>query len=144
MDDRDKIIQDTSEVIELLTDTTQLNQDIESTNNDLIVITELVNRLVRENSKTSLSMDDYNKKYDELSNRYERTKEKQEELMKARSNKKAQALNLKSFLTNLNQLDDELVDWNEQVWMLMIESAVVHRDSSITFKFHNGNEIRSS
>ena len=144
LDDRDRVVQDTSEVIELLTDTTQLDQDIESTNDDLIVIAELVNRLVKDNSKTSISLDEYNKKYDELTNRYERTKEKQEELIKTRSNKKAQALNMKSFLTNLNQLDDELVDWNENVWMLMIESAVVHRDSSITFMFHNGKEIRSS
>ena len=51
---------------------------------------------------------------------------------------------MKSFLTNMNQLDDQLVDWNEHVWMLMIESAAVHRDSGITFKFHNGNEIRCS
>jgi hypothetical protein len=89
-------------------------------------------------------LDEYNKKYDELTSRYEGTKEKQEELIRTRSNKKAQALNMKSFLTNLNQLDNELVDWNENIWMLMIESAVVHRDSSITFKFHNGNEIRCS
>lgn len=50
---------------------------------------------------------------------------------------------MKSFLTNLDQIGDALVDWNEHVWMLMIESAVVHRDSSITFRFHNGKEIRS-
>lgn len=143
MEDRERVIHDTSEVIELLTNTTQWDQDIESINDDLIVIAELVNRLVKENSKTSLSMDDYNKKYDELSNRYERTKEKQEELIKTRSNKLAQALNMKSFLANLNQIDNELSDWNEHVWMLMIESAAVHRDSSITFNFHNGKEIRS-
>lgn len=143
MDDKDRVIQDTLEVIELLTDTTQLDQDIERINEDLIVIAELVNRLVKENSKTSISLDEYNKKYEELTNRYERTKAKQEELITTRSNKLAQAINMKSFLANLNQIDDELVDWNENVWMLMIESAVVHKDSSITFKFHNGNEIRS-
>ena len=140
MEDKERMIQDSNEVIELLSDTTQLDQDVDSINDDLIVIAELVNRLVKENSKTSISLDEYNKKYDELTHRYERTKEKQEDLIKTRSNKKAQALNMKSFLANLNRLDDELVDWNENVWMLMIESAVVHRDTSITFKFHNGNE----
>lgn len=48
---------------------------------------------------------------------------------------------MKSFLGNLNQLGDELADWNENVWMLMIESAVVHRDKSISFKFLNGKEV---
>jgi len=48
---------------------------------------------------------------------------------------------MKSFLADINQLDDELVDWNENVWMLMVSSAVVHRDSSITFKFTSGTEV---
>lgn len=89
MDDRNRVIQDTSEVIELLTDTTQLDQDIESINDDMIVIAELVNRLVKENSKTSISLDEFDKKYEELTSRYERTKEKQEELIKTRSTKLA-------------------------------------------------------
>ena len=60
-----------------------------------------------------------------------------------RNDKKAQALNMKTFLSNLRNIDDKLSDWNEHVWMLMVESAVVHRDTSITFKLNNGKAIRS-
>lgn len=144
MKDKKRIIQDTSEVIELLTDTTQLDHDIERINDDLIVIAELVNRLVKENFKTSISLDEFDKKYEELTSRYERTKEKQEELIKTRSNKLAQALKMKAFLSNLNQVDDELSDWNENLWILLVKSAVMHRDESITFKLNNGKEIKSS
>jgi site-specific DNA recombinase len=144
MKDRNRVMQDTAEIIDLLSDTTQLEQDIEHLNDDLIVVAELVNRLIKENSKTNTSLDDYNKRYEELRNRYEKTKKKQEELIMARNDKKAQALNMKTFLSNLRNIDDKLSDWNEHVWMLMVESAVVHRDTSITFKFHNGMEIRSS
>jgi hypothetical protein len=28
------------------------------------------------------------------------------------------------------------------VWMLIVESATVHRDSSITFKFYNGLTVK--
>ena len=27
------------------------------------------------------------------------------------------------------------------IWTVMVEKAIVHRDSSITFKFYNGAEI---
>jgi vacuolar-type H+-ATPase subunit I/STV1 len=144
MKDRNRVMQDTAEMIDLLSDTTQLEQDIENINDDLIVVAELVNRLIKENSKTNTSIDDYNKRYEELRNRYDKTKKKQEDLIQARNDKKAQALNMKTFLSNLRNIDDKLSDWNEHVWMLMVESAVVHRDTSITFKFQNGNEIRSS
>lgn len=141
MENKKSIIQDANEIIELLTDTTQLDLEIETLNDDLSVIAELVNKLVKENSKTSTSLDDYNKKYEELTNRYERIKLKQEEIIRIRNNKKAQALNMKSFIENLTKYNDKLVSWNEDVWMLMIKKAIVHRDSSITFTFHNGNEI---
>ena len=90
-----------------------------------------------------MTQDDYNKKFAELTNRYERTKEKHNELSKARDNKKVQALNLKSFISNLKRVDDKLSEWNENVWMLLVKSALVHRDDSITLKFINEIEIRS-
>ena len=143
MKDRKRIVQDSTEMIELLTDTTQLEQEIDTLNDELVVTAELVNKLIKENSKSSMSQDEYNKKYDELTNRYEKTKQKQEELIEARSNKKAQELNMKSFISNLKQVEDKLSDWNEQIWMLMVNSAVVHRNTSITFKLNNGKEIRN-
>ena len=143
MEDKERIIQDSNEVIKLLTDTTKIDDEISNINDELIITAELVNKLVKENSKTSISMDDYNKKYEELSNRYEKLQAKQEELLKVKSDKQGKALKMKSFLASLSQSDDELDDWNESLWMLMVDSATVHRDSRITFKFKNGKEIRS-
>ena len=60
----------------MLTDTTKIDDEISNINDELIITAELVNKLVKENSKTSISLDDYNKKYDELSNRYEKLKAK--------------------------------------------------------------------
>ena len=143
MKDKKRIIQDSTEMIEFLTDISQLDKEIENLNDELLVIAELVNRLIKESSKSSMSQDEYNKKYEELTNRYERAKEKHEELTKARSNKKAQALSMKSFLSNLKRVDDKLSAWNEPVWMLLVRSAVVHRDKNISFKLNDGKEIRS-
>ena len=142
MKDKKRIIQDSTEMIEILTDTTQIDQDIENLNDELLVISELLNKMVRENSKSSVNQDDYNKKYGELMNRYEHTKEKHEDLIKSRNAKKSQAINLKAFLSNLKKMDDKLIDWNEHVWLMLVKSAVVHRDKSITFILNNGNEIR--
>jgi len=44
-----------------------------------------LNKLIKENSKFGMSQDEYNKKYGELMNRYERTKEKHEDLIKSRN-----------------------------------------------------------
>jgi hypothetical protein len=90
-----------------------------------------------------MSHEDYEKKYIELTKRYEQTKQKQEDLIKARDNKKVHALNLKVFISNLKRIDDKFSEWNEPVWMLLVDSAVEHIDKSITFKFHNNNEVKT-
>lgn len=143
MKDKKRIIQDSTEMIEMLTDTTELDQEIENLNDELLVISELLNKSIKEISKSSMSQDDYNKKYGELMNRYERSKEKHEDLIKSSNIKKSQTLSLKSFISNLKRVDDRLSEWNEDVWMLLVKFAVVHRDTSITFKLINGKEIYS-
>ncbi len=79
----------------------------------------------------------------ELTKRYEQAKNRQEELIDARTNKKAQELNMKTFVANLSRSEDKITAWNESIWMLLVKSAVVHRDNYITFKFNNGEEIKS-
>ncbi len=39
---------------------------------------------------------------------------------------------------NLINLKDNINSWDDSIWRIMVESAVVHRDASITFKFYNG------
>jgi len=140
MEDKERILQDTIEVIERLTDTTKLDNDIAKIDGELIVISELVNKLVKENAKSSTDLDDYNKKYEELSNRYNKLQANHDEMIRLRSDKHGQALKMKSFIANLSQSEDILDEWSERVWMLLVESAIVHRDSRITFKFKNGEE----
>lgn len=137
MKDKKRIIKDYIEMIEMLTDSTELDQEIVNLNEELLVISELLNKLIRENSKSILIQDDYSKKYGELMNRYECTKEKHGNLIKSRSYMTSQAINLKSFLSSFKKTDDKLFEWNEQIWNLLVKSAIVHGDSRITFNFHN-------
>lgn len=141
MKDKRQIVQDSNEIIKLLTNTTNLEDDISKTDDELTITSELVNKLVRENSKTNLSIDDYNKRYDELFSRYEKLKVRREDLLKQRNDKLSQAYKMKAFIKNLSKSEDKITEWNDSIWMLLVDSATVHRDSSITFKFTNGNEI---
>ncbi len=142
MEDKRRIIQDSEEIIELLTDTTKIDDEIRDLDDELFITSELVSKMVNENSKTSDSIENYNKKYEELSSRYEKLQAKREELLKQRNDKQGQALRMKAFIASISESEDELSDWNERIWMLLVDRATVHRDSSITFMFHNGVESK--
>jgi len=45
------------------------------------------------------------------------------------------------FIKNLKKQPLVVEAWDESLWALMIEKAVVSRDGSIKFIFNNGTEI---
>ncbi len=45
------------------------------------------------------------------------------------------------FIENLKKQPLVIEEWDEALWSLMIEKAVVGRDGSIRFIFYNGMEI---
>jgi predicted nuclease with TOPRIM domain len=142
--DKQRVINDTEDIIRLLTDTTQIDSEITKIDDEMVVITELVNKLVIENAKTDTDIDAYNKKYEKLSTRYDKLKDQLEGLITEKESKLGQKKTMQTFINNLIESEDELADWNERIWMLMVESAVVHRDSSITFKFQSGVTIKTN
>ena len=35
-----------------------------------------------------------------------------------------------------------LTEWDDTVWTVMVEKAIIHRDKSITFVFYNSSKVR--
>lgn len=83
---------------------------------------------------------DYQTKYSELFSRYDKTKKALEKAMQDKTNKQGQWIKLQSFLESLKQKDCIIDQWDEELWMIMVEKAIVHRDKSIIFKYYNGKE----
>jgi len=48
---------------------------------------------------------------------------------------------MKSYLKEIKKADNYLPEWSNDLWMLMVDSAIVNRDKTITFKFTSGTEV---
>ena len=136
MEDKERITNDLKEVINLLTDTTELEKGIEQINAELSVVVELAAKTIKENSKSNEDSIDYENKYQSLVERHEALTTDLNKLLKEKTDKENKATRIKSFLSVLNKSEDMLNSWNERIWMLMVEKAIVQRDKSVTFKFN--------
>ena len=133
MKDKNRNKKDLKEVINLLIDTTEIEKEINKINEELVVVVELATKAIKENSKS----DDSNEtKYQNLVDRHESLSLKLNRLTKEKTDKENKATKLKSFLSVMNKSDDKLSEWNEDVWMLMVENGIVNRDKSIMFKYN--------
>ncbi len=61
MQDKKRIIDDANAMIALLTDTTQLDNQIDDLYDEMVVTTELINKLIKDNSKPNMDQDEYDK-----------------------------------------------------------------------------------
>ncbi len=138
MKDKNRIKNDLKEVINLLTDTTEIEKEINKINEELAVVVELATKAIKENSKS----DDSNEtKYQNLVDRHESLSLKLNRLTKEKNDKENKATKLKSFLSVMNKSEDKLNDWNEDIWMLMVENGTINRDKSITFKLKGALKV---
>ena len=46
------------------------------------------------------------------------------------------------YIRTLKKQPEVMHDWNDTIWTVMIEKAIVLKDGQITFVFQNGTEIK--
>lgn len=142
MEDKDRVIKDTEDIIELLTDTTEVEKLIAGYQEDMEVVREAVNSLIKDNSRRAQSQEQYETKYNKMVKKYEALSAKLDEVLKIKSDKEDKRLRLSTFLNEVKSSKKFITDWSDEIWMLMVEKAIVHKDGTITFIFFNGKEVR--
>nr|DAW55540.1 MAG TPA: integrase [Caudoviricetes sp.] len=141
MCDKKQVIEDTLAVIELLADTTDLDAEIANLQTKIERISSDVSLMVRENARTQQDQIKFAARYEELTKEYETQKAALEKAVKEKAYKTGKATKMRAYLEAMKQADDFLEEWSDEVWILMVETATVNRDKTITFRFTGGKEI---
>lgn len=140
--DKERVINDAKEIINLLTDTTEIDVKIVECENELEIVSELVKKLVRDNSNQEQSQNDYAKKYEELETRYNKARKLHDELVEEKEIKTGKMKTLNSYLAVFENSSSGLDEWDNNIWMTALENATVNRDGTITFNFIVGKSIK--
>ena len=141
MREKQRIIEDVNEIIKLLSDTSELDAKVIEFQNKMEVISGLVDKIIKENTRTAQDQVEFNRRYEELSTQYESEKNALDKALEKRAYMQAQEIKMKAYLEEIKKADNYLPEWSNDVWMIMVEKAIVNRDKTITFKFTSGTEI---
>ncbi|NLD48916.1 MAG: hypothetical protein GX660_17285, partial [Clostridiaceae bacterium] len=136
-----RIIEDVNEVIKLLSDTSELDAKVIDLQNKMEVISGLVDKMIKENTRTAQDQVEFARRYEEFSAQYELEKNVLDKALEKRAYKQAQQIKMKAYLEEIKKADNYLPEWSNDVWMLMVEKAIVNKDKTITFKFTSGTEV---
>lgn len=79
-------------------------------------------------------------RYNGFVERFEKTKAQLEQLRTTKAAREAQAEAIGAFMFEVQELD-ALTDFDDKLWLTVIDTVTVHADGRMTFKFQGGTEI---
>lgn len=142
IESKDNILEDCRLMQATLTDCTGIDTEIESLLEEIDVVTELTKRCIAENSQTAQNQEEYAARYNGFVERYEKAKAQLEQLRATKAAREAQAEAIGAFMFEVQELD-ALTEFDEKLWLTVIDTVTVHADGRMTFKFRGGKKLTS-
>ena len=129
-------------MMEMVCETDSLDMDLQDRITELNIISEQMQIAIAENSRVALNQDEYEKRYKQLTERYEKAKAKYDGISEQIEQKKAKRELFKGFIRTLEKQDGLIKEFDAGVWSSLVQEVIVKAKDDITFKFKNGFEVR--
>ena len=138
------VIADAKEMMELLFDTTALEQEQDELLQETQLVSDMVQQCIQENARIALDQTDYQKRYSTtLTDRFEKAKTRLETVMDELQQLQTKRAEIDAFLKAFKQLPDALTEFFQESWHSLVDFATVYGVDDIRFTFKNGQKIRT-
>lgn len=118
-----------------------IDADIEEKEAELELLSGIIRNCVMMNASASLTEQEYQAQYTELSQRYESIKVGYEALLDRRKQMESTAIVFSGILFRLAELPQFPMEFNETLWHTLVDHVTVHNDERIIYTFTDGTEI---
>ncbi len=122
-------------------DIAALNAEYDSLFDEIQVVVELVDQCIKENSVVAQSQEEYNRKYNRLARRYETALARLKAVDAERIDRAQRARAIRAFIAQIEKQPLAITEWDEELWVTLLETATVHADNRISFRFKDGTDI---
>ena len=138
---RDEIIEAYEEVIAALTDTADLDAEQETLENESEVVLGLIQKIISENAQTAMDQEEYNRRYNELADHYEKLKKKLEALEQERDDREYKSTVLSGFLFEMMEFEYLDAEFTDARCIAMLDHVSIYADGRMVYSFLNGSDI---
>lgn len=128
-------------MISALVNFDELQHEIDEQTEVVSILVERANKLINDNSSKVLSQNEYQAKYNQLVSKYEEENAKLEKLQKEKEHRLNQKRELDVFMDLLKNSPQVITEWNESVFNMMIDKAVIHKNETIEFYFIDDSKV---
>ena len=127
---------------DVLTDTEEIDREMPELLRELEVVTELIKKCIAENSSSAQDQEKYTERYNNYVDRYEKAKSRYDEIEHQKENKLSKRKALDRFISDLSKRDELLTEFDNCLWLTVVDTVTVQSDGILLFKFNDGTEIK--
>jgi len=138
---RAQVMADVQMMLKLLTDCTDIDEQLDALNEELEEINTLVRAEIQNNASRPDMQETFDAKFEKLRDRYESVESKIAGLRAKRNEREDRRIRILTFLKEFEQRP-AVERWDDQLWVMTLETATIHSDGNVDFKFYNGQTIR--
>lgn len=108
---------------------------------EMAVVSELMQSHIKKNASVAQSQEAYALETERIEKRYNAAFEHYTTLEKEKEKRIQKSKEISTFITTLKKQPLTVLEWNERLWITLLDIAIVLRDGSIVFRFKSGREI---
>ncbi|MCI2056709.1 MAG: recombinase family protein, partial [Oscillibacter sp.] len=124
-------------------DTSDLDAEKTALEQEMVVISEIMQQSIYENARVALDQTAYQKHYDGLTERFGKAKARLEEVTAAISDKATRQATIEDFLKELQTLDGMITEFDPMLWVSLVDFVTVYSKDDVRITFKNGTEIKA-
>lgn len=138
--DNDYVVDDLLKLIEEAKDTSKIDKEISKTKAELDAVIELATKMVNENASTALDQEEYQKKYKILVDESDEYMNAINHLENQKKNRMVMIGRANLLIETIQNKKEAFRSFDERLWSLLVEKAIVNRDGSLKFIYYAGYE----
>lgn len=136
-----ELIRNCQFVMDRYTDCKDLDAQLSRLEDELAVVTGLIQKWVTENAQTAQDTEAFMAKCREYDDRYRELQSKVEALEEEKRIRQGRVKRFELFLRSLKKQHGELSSFDESTWLAVIETVLVKPDGKLVFRFANGMDV---
>jgi len=140
-DSKDEIIANCKMVCDYLTDCTEIDRKRESLIEEMEIVSQLIRKLIQDNSTSAQDQTGYIEKYNGYTARYETANSELALLEQERLARQGRADAFMDFINAFKSTESKLLGFDTTLWLLTIDRVKVMNDGKLIFIFQSGTEI---
>lgn len=138
---KNEIVANCETIAAMLTNSTTIDAEITALEQELEIITDMIESGVRQNATKAMNQEEYLHWYEKYSNRYEELAGKIKSLEHDREQKQIRHKQFEEFIVAFKSTPDTLLEFDEQMWITTIDKVRINHNGTCKFMFCNNTEI---